>query len=488
MPDRAALLIAVETFFEAAPPVPYAAADAAEVLRALPAAGYDADRCVLVAGHRTTKAGVESHLARLGKLVGKPESLLVLVVGRAFAHKGHGYLACADSLPADLPSTSVAVADLLAALHRTRCPDVTVLLDLDPLAVTGEPDPSGLDEGELRKLFGDSSACVGLLAAAPGERSFESAQVRHGIWRSHLLEALTGKTRSGVGKDGTLTAAGLHAFLADAVPRTLRRAYETPQEQTPLLFGEANAGNVVADLAALLGPGGDLLDPGRMRRVVFRAESAGRVKDLAGFRKSHSLPDRANDWARKYVNRIAQPDIKADLDQTFDAVREAFGYKRKDLDVSAERDGLGFLRTPDFEYTVAVEVNPDDPAEVIWRREVGRLADPGFVRSEGFADVFGGRFDRLVFEFAAPVDVAEFVDRIEDAPPEGVKVSVASGSDAAEVRLAGFAGRVRVSRAAVTIEGRPGAGTSLLEQFLTFIRTFRGVGEPKALPAAGSAE
>jgi hypothetical protein len=86
-----------------------------------------------------------------------------------------------------------------------------------------------------------------------------------------------------------------------------------------------------------------------------------------------------------------------------------------------------------------------------------------------------------VFEFAVPVDVAEFVDRIEDAPPEGVKVHIASGADAAEVRLAGFAGRVTMSRTAVTIEGRPGAG-SLLDQFLAFLRTFRGVGEPKALP------
>ncbi|QDU20437.1 caspase family protein [Urbifossiella limnaea] len=482
MPNRAALLIAVETFFEAAPPVPYAAADAAELLRALPAAGYSADRCVLVAGHRTTKAGVESHLARLAKLIGKPDSLLVLVVGRAFSHKGRGYVACADTLPADLPGTAVPVTDLFAALHQTRCPEVTVLLDLDPLVVTGDLAPGGLDEGELRKLLDDSPACVTLLAAAPGERSHESATLRHGIWRSHLIEAVTGKTRSGVGKDGILTAAGLHAYLADAVPRTLRRAYEAPQEQTPLLFGDAHGGNAVADLAALLGPGGDLLDPARMKRVVFRSETPGKVKELAGFRKSHSLPDRANDWARKYVNRVAQPDIKADLDQTFDAVRETFGYKRKDLDASAERDGLGFLRTPDFEYTVTVEVNPDDPTEVIWRRDLSRLADPGFVRSEGFTSVFGSRFDRLVFEFAAPVDVAEFVDRIEDAPPEGVKVHIASGADAAEVRLAGFAGRVTVSRTAVTIEGRPGAGASLLDQFLAFLRTFRGVGEPKALP------
>ncbi|MBX9627572.1 MAG: hypothetical protein K2X82_27475 [Gemmataceae bacterium] len=481
MPDRAALVIAVETFFEAGPAVPYAAADAAELVRALPAAGYNPQKCLLVAGHRTTKAAVESHLARLSKLLGKADSLLVLVVSRAFAHKGRGYLLCADTITPDLTGTALPVADLVAALHKTRIPEVTVLLDLDPLAIQGELAPSGLDEDELAKLFDDSPACTALLAAAPGERSFESAQLRHGVWRSHLLEAFTGKTRSGVKPDGTLTAAGLHAFLADAVPRTLRRVYETPQEQTPLLFGEGHAGAVVADLAGLIGPGGDLLDPTRMRRVVFRAESRGRVKDLAGFHKTHSVPDRANEWARKYVNRVAQPDIKADLDNVFDAVREQFGYKRKDLDVSAERDGLGFVRTPDFEYTLTVHVDPDDPAEVIWRREVGRLSDPGFVRSEGFAAIFGTLFDKLVFEFAVPVDVAEFVDRIEEDPPEGVKVSVASGAEAAAVKLAGFGGRITVTRTAVEIEGRAGATAGLLDQFLAFLRKFSGVGEPKAL-------
>ena len=484
MADRAALLIAVETFFEAGPPVPYAAADCAELHRALPAAGYNSAKCTLVAGTRTTKAVIESYLRRLPKLIDKADSLLVLVVTRAFTQKGHGYLACSDTITPDLSETSLALADLLAALHKTKCKEIAVLLDVEPLALPGELTPSGLNDGELTKLFDASPSCTGLLAATPGERSFESAQLRHGIWRHHLIEMCTGKARSGVGKDGTLTAAALHAFLADAVPRTLRRTYETAQEQTPLLFGESNAGVVVADLGKLLGPGGDLLDPGRMKRVVFRAESTGRVKDLSGYRKSHSIPDRANEWARKYVNRLAAADIKADLDNTFDMVREQFGYKRKDLDVSAERDGLGFIRTPDFEYTVSLAVNPDEPSEVIWRREVGRLSGPEFVRSPGFQAVFGTMFDRLVFEFAVPVDVAELVDRIEESPPEGVRIGLGSDANAAEIALAGFAGKVTVTPDAVIIQGRAGTAASLLEQFLAFLNKFGGLGEARALPPA----
>jgi hypothetical protein len=481
VPDRAAFVIAVESHIEAVPPVPYAASDAAEIARCLPAIGYNPAKCLLLTGHRTTKAVLESHLNRLSKLLGKADSLLVIVIARAFTHRGRGHFTCADTLHADLPGTSLPLLAVVEAVHKTKIPQATLLLDVDPLTIAGELAPTTLNQCELEKLFRDSRTCCALLSAAPGERSFELASLRRGVWRHHLLEALTGKTRTGVSEDGTLTAAGLHRVLAEAVPRTVGRSFASAQEQTPLLFGEANAEAIVAELAAVLGPPADLLDPARMSRVVFRCESAGKVKDLAGYRKSHGIPERANEWARKFVNRIGQPDLKADLDAMFDRIRESFHYKRKDVEAAAERDGFGVIRTPDFEYTVSVEVNPEDPSAVIWRREVGRLADPDFVRSEGFNAVFGPSFDKLAFEFAEPVDVAAFVDRIEDKPPEGVTVQVASGADAAEVKLAGHTGRIAVTRESVVIEGRTGSRAGLLDQFLAFLQTFRDLGLPKAL-------
>ena len=56
--------------------------------------------------------------------------------------------------------------------------------------------------------------------------------------------------------------------------------------------------------------------------------------------------------------------------------------------------------------------------------------------------------------------------------------------EAAEIKLAGFSGRLTLTRDAVTVEGRAGSSAGLLDQFLAFLRKFGGVGEPKALPPA----
>ena len=87
----------------------------------------------------------------------------------------------------------------------------------------------------------------------------------------------------------------------------------------------------------------------------------------------------------------------------------------------------------------------------------------------------------LQFDFEKPIDVEQLVDRIEDDPPPGVTVRVASDGSTCDVTVAGFAGHVHVERASLRIEGPPGlTPESLVEQFFEFQRRFGG---KKGLPA-----
>jgi hypothetical protein len=488
--DRWALLVAIDSYQDATlGAVPYAEAGAKAAADTLAAVGYAKKNQFLLVGSHATQGAIWSRVRKLKKLMKKGDELLVWVDAHGFSHKGHGVLAAWDTLPDDLVESGVSVGEVVKELTASKAAQVIFLLDVGagPKPNAAHPaDVEGqLDFEQLAGLFDDSPKGVCLTATTEAEESLMAPPLKASVWTHLVLEALGGRAAKALTADGRLTAASLQRHLDDELPRLVRKHFTGPPVQSPRLFGEANGGAVMADLSPLLAArtGGGLLDPARLKRIVFRTESRGRVKDLSGFRKTYRTPDSTGPSTRKFIAKCAAEDVRADLDNVYEVIRERFAYKRRDVDTSAGLDGYGSLRTPDFEYTVSVAQDPTSPTDVIWRREVGQVADAGVVRSAEFEAAFGKLFDQLAFEFAVPVDVGDLVDRLEDTPTDGRKVHVDSDGAACEITLTGFAGAVRVERAALTIRGRAGSSGGLLDQFLAFVSSVGPLGEPLALPS-----
>jgi hypothetical protein len=485
--DRRALFVAIDTFLDPTlGAVPYAETAAKAVADALTRAGYPKANQTLLLGQHATVAAVESRVRKIRKACKKGDAVLVWVCTRGFSRGGANVLAAWDTIPDDLTDTSVSLTGVLKELTTSKASQIILLLDVGagplPSAADREVIPH-LDPAELERLFGESAKAVCLTAATGDEESHQAAALRSSVWSHAVTDALTGRAAKAVATDHTITTVTLQRHLEAELPRLLRKHFDGRAEQTPAIYGEQNAVAVIADLTALIGgrSGVGLLDPARLKRVAFRSESGGRVKDLTGFRKTFRLPDHAGPSARKFVAKCATDDLRADLDAVFEAVREHLRYKRKDVETTLGTAGVGSLRTPDFEYTVSINLDPHDPTQVVWQREVGQFNDLGVVRGEAFAAAFGRLFDQLTFEFAVPVDVGELVDRLEDHPAAGVTVSASSDGAACEVTLAGFAGAVRVERDALTVRGRTGDAAGLLDQFLAFVNKVGPLGEPLAL-------
>lgn len=489
MADRWTLLVGIDTFQEPSlGALAYAEDGTKAIAAALTAAGYPKDRQHLLLGSRATKAVIESRVRKLRKVARKGDEILVWISSHAFSRHGAGVVAGWDALPDDLIDTGVPVAELVKELMASKASQVVFLLDIARGSLPAGAQPADvqptLDGEELHALFADTPKAVCLTAAVGDDESHRSVALRSSAWASVINDALSGRAGKAVTADGVVTAWSLQRHIEDELPRVLRKQFEGRVTQSPCLFGEQNATTVVADLSAVVGSdGGGLLDPERLKRVTFRSESPGKVKDLSGFRKTYKLPDHAGPSSRKFVAKCAVDDVRADVNSLLETVREHMGYKRKDVDTAVGSDGFGSLRTPDFEYTVSVSLDPADPTRVIWRREVGQFGDIGFVRGSEFEEVFGQSFDQLVFDFVTPVDVTELVDRLEDAPADGLKVRVDSDASACEVTLAGFVGGVRVDRRSLTVRGRGGQATGLLDQFLAFVSRVGPIGVPLGLPA-----
>lgn len=489
MSDRWALLVAIDTYQDQTlGAVPYAEAGAKAAADALAAAGYPKKNQFLLLGAHATQGAVLSRMRKLKRLMKKGDELLVWIDAHGFSHKGEGVLAAWDTLPDDLVESGVSVGQLVKELLASKAAQVVFLLDVGSgpkpsAAHPADADPF-LDFEQLSALFDDSLKGVCMTATAGEEESLQAGPLKASVWTHLVLEALNGRAAKAVTPDGTVTVASLQHFLEDELPRVVRKHFAGPPVQSPRLFGGHNGGAIVADLGHLLAArtGGGLLDPARLRRIIFRSEARGRVKELSGFRKTFRLPDGTGPSTRKFVAKCAADDLRADLDSVHELVREKFGYKRRDIDASAGLDGFGSLRTPDFEYTVSVAQDPDSPTDVIWRREVGQVSNVDVIRGPEFEAVFGKLFDQLTFEFAVPVDVTDLVDELEDTPVAGRRVSVDSDGSACEITLAGLSGSVRVERTALTIRGRAGTSGGLLDQFLAFVTHVGPIGEPLALP------
>jgi hypothetical protein len=478
MADRLALVIAVDSFQDAdVPPTPHAEADAAAFARALEPLGFVREHQVVLLGSQATKTAIESRLRKLVKAPPAAEALFVFFAGHAFG-EGEGHLACFDTQADDLAETSVPLGRLLDAIAACDGQRIAVFLDTR-CGLPGEPLPAEELAGFFRKL--PTGACF--LSCRPGETSHISGSLKSGIWAHHVVEALTGKAPRAL--DGTLlTAASLQVHLEQELPRTLRATFREAPAQTPALFAADAEQFVVADLAGVLAAGQPTADPRLqpLKRGSLRGETTAKVKSLAGYRKFHRLPDRVNAGSRKFVAELAAEDVRADVDHTYAAIREQLGYKRRDVEGSADR-GSGFVRTPDFEYSVSVDLADDDPTTVVWRREVAGIRNPEVVLGKPFQQTFGETFDTLVFEFTRPFDLEAWVDRIEEEVPAGLKLRCASDCSSCDVVITGFAGVIRLLRDRVEVQGRKTPGSKgLVEAFLHFQDLFSARRDLQQLP------
>jgi hypothetical protein len=108
---------------------------------------------------------------------------------------------------------------------------------------------------------------------------------------------------------------------------------------------------------------------------------------------------------------------------------------------------------------------------------VSGISNPEAVIGEAFQTVFGGLFDTLVFEFVKPFDLEGWVDQVEEAMPQGVKLRSAADCSSCDVTVSGFVGVIRLFKDRVEIQGEGRKGPTsqgLVDAFLRFQDLFSG--------------
>jgi hypothetical protein len=154
-------------------------------------------------------------------------------------------------------------------------------------------------------------------------------------------------------------------------------------------------------------------DPVLLTRASFLGFDHGSIKRLSGWRPNHSVPKEHSSYTRAFVQRISEQEIKERLEQFHSAIKDAFAYKRKQIETSTG-PGFASCKTPDFDLEISVAIDPEDASRYMETVSVFGIHDHRILESDAFANVYDRKFSEVHFEYSRPFDMHAVIDAIEE--------------------------------------------------------------------------
>ena len=186
--------------------------------------------------------------------------------------------------------------------------------------------------------------------------------------------------------------------------------------------------------------------------VAFVGTTRQEVRELAEFDKqTHSIPKKVDQYSSKFAGKVAAKELEDDLENVFQKLREAFRFKRKELDKSTPEIGCGSIATPHFIYAINVSLNPDNPAVVFWERSIINVTSPDEIVCEGFARVFDNMFDRIEFALSPPIELEDWIDKVEDLEDERLTLNYDSDATHCTLQIEDVDAKIEVTESSVAV-------------------------------------
>lgn len=446
-----AVIVAVEHYSDKRiSKVAYAENDGRAVDAALTALGFTT---TLLLSAKATKATIESAVRRGAGALTADDTFFFFFAGHGFSKDDKNYLKCHDTVQGDQAKTSVELQAVFTAVRKSQAKRVALFLDACETGSEADLTVRGIfsvmNDRELEDFFKDTEFYVCFAACKADESSYSHGSVNHGIWTYHLVEALAGRAPLAMER-GLVTSITLQNYLAKQVPLMVRSVRQKPDPQTPWACGAMSKEFVIADVRPILKAqqAQKLAAAKEITQAYLLGAKSQKVTRLSGFRKGHHVPDNVSSATKRFVATISEEDLKDHLDAIYRGLKDTLGYKKSEISIEPR----GFT-TADFQYSVSIDLDPDDTSSVVWHHRVEKMVDRDVIFSDEFAAVFKAFIDTAEYELATEFDVSAFIELIEDLDSDEITVHEERGAEECEVRVKGFDGVLVVGPYSVRVTG-----------------------------------
>lgn len=403
---------------------PFAIADATEFRDALSEIYGDSLEETLLTDSLATLSSLEYELNRAIASLTKEDLLIFYFAGHGFHGAMGNHFAVFDTVLGDISRTGLSLRkSIIDQLKASECERALIFVDAcaRPFeGVLGRDGLSDLNEDELAEFLNATNYCAVYLSCKPGQASYPSKALKHGIWTHFVLQALRGLDDKAMSADGILTDVSLRDYLKGAVPRYISASTTIKAHQEPYAIIEASGSFRIPSVpkrTRVVSESSDLSSiSGKIRREYFEDVEGGGIKRLPGFVSGrHNVPKVITRSTQAFVEGLLQTQIAEMLQETYTSIKEEFGLKR--AEITRNEDGaVGTLDTEFFRFEIRGEQSPDDASEYRITRTL-ELRDYSDETADAFDEAFGA-FDSAVIEFDARgldfVSVVEYLENLAD--------------------------------------------------------------------------
>ncbi|MDD2856082.1 MAG: caspase family protein [Desulfuromonadaceae bacterium] len=444
-----AVVVGIETYQYSKPPhsligVAYAESDAREVAATLKSQFEIRDEDLyLWINQDATKSRFENDLSYLARSLDANVRFIFYYAGHGFYANSANRLTTWDTHPTSLSATTVCLRDvLLSKLEESDCSQVLLFIDacavpLDEKRV-GRDLLSALNKGEFENFIRSRDFQALFMSCSPGEKSFPSKNLKHGIWTWHLLQALNGQASKALTREEWLTDISLRDYLRNEVEKYIREKTELTAHQKPYAFihashtfeilrFEEDEAIVIAELPEM---------KLRADKAFLRQSESRAFQKLPGFDKKlrHTSPERQSPAAASWASRLLAEEIASESKEVYDNAKSVLNLSRKDIKRNVG-EGDADVNTDMFRMTWNTGQDTEDPAYAQITRKL-RLRVCSSELPSNFDCIFPVEPNELVIPIEGELDFDFVADGLE-ALEKSINAKFSEDEDAgrASIRL-----------------------------------------------------
>ena len=140
------------------------------------------------------------------------------------------------------------------------------------------------------------------------------------------------------------------------------------------------------------------------------------IRSLSGFKKAHRVPLQLNAATGKFIGKLVADELHDEFQYVHRILRNSFGLKRKDIEITIEEDGAAILESTLFRLEKRYSTTPDALDQVHCETSLDDITDLNLLANQSFESEFPFRFYAMEVQSNLKLDIEKLIDYIEDHP------------------------------------------------------------------------